>query len=122
MTTIKQLFLSSIVFLLLDFIYLSIFKNFFDELIYSIQGSKIKFKMFGAILCYILLIFGINYFIINQKKSVLDAFILGVVIYGVYETTNYALIDKWNLKAVTLDTLWGGVLFAVTTSVVRIFI
>ena len=122
MTTIKQLFLSSIVFLLLDFIYLSIFKNFFDELIYSIQGSKIKFKMFGAILCYILLIFGINYFIINQKKSVLDAFILGVVIYGVYETTNYALIDKWNLKAVTLDTLWGGVLFAVTTSVVRMFI
>ena len=122
MTTIKQLFLSSIVFLLLDFIYLSIFKNFFDELIYSIQGSKIKFKMFGAILCYILLIFGINYFIINQKKSVLDAFILVVVIYGVYETTNYALIDKWNLKAVTLDTLWGGVLFAVTTSVVRMFI
>ena len=122
MTTIKQLFLSSIVFLLLDFIYLSIFKNFFDELIYSIQGSKIKFKMVGAILCYILLIFGINYFIINQKKSVLDAFILGVVIYGVYETTNYALIDKWNLKAVTLDTLWGGVLFAVTTSVVRMFI
>lgn len=122
MTTIKQLFLSSIVFLLLDFIYLSIFKNFFDELVYSIQGSKIKFKMVGAILCYILLIFGINYFIIDQKKSVLDAFILGVVIYGVYETTNYALIDKWNLKAVTLDTLWGGVLFAVTTSVVRMFI
>jgi len=114
---IRQIFLSSIIFLSLDFIYLTVFNKFFNNLIYSIQGSPIKFNIIGAVLCYILLIFGINYFIIDQKKSVVDAFILGIVIYGVYETTNYTLLDKWSLKSVGLDTLWGGILFALTTMI-----
>ena len=29
--------------------------------------------------------------------------------------TNYALLDKWNIKTGVIDTLWGGVLFALTT-------
>jgi uncharacterized membrane protein len=77
--------------------------------------------MVGALLCYILLILGINYFIIDQKKSVLDAFLLGILIYGVYETTSYAILDKWNMQAVALDTLWGGVLFAITTKATYAF-
>jgi uncharacterized membrane protein len=51
----------------------------------------------------------------------MDAFILGIVIYGVYETTNYAIFDKWNIQALTLDTLWGGILFAITTKIVYLF-
>ena len=50
----------------------------------------------------------------DQKKSLPDAFLLGIVIYGVYETTSYALLDKWTLNAVLLDTLWGGILFTTT--------
>ena len=57
----------------------------------------------------------LNYFIIDKKKSIADAFLLGIVIYGVYESTNYAILDKWNTKAVAMDTLWGGILFALTT-------
>ena len=95
------------------------FNNFFNKLVYNIQGSFIKFNLMGAILCYILLIYGLNYFIISPKKTVMDAFILGVVIYGVYETTNYAIFDKWSLKAVILDTIWGGSLFALTTMILQ---
>ena len=104
--------------LILDFIYLGTFSGFFNNLVKSIQGTKIKFNALGAILCYILLIGGLNYFIIDKRKSILDAFILGIVIYGVYETTNLAILDKWNMKAVALDTTWGGILFAITTKVV----
>ena len=43
------------------------------------------------------------------------AFLLGLVIYGVYEGTNYAIIDGWKPWAVALDTIWGGILFALTT-------
>jgi uncharacterized membrane protein len=111
---ITQVIISGIIMLLLDSVYLSIFKNFFNSIVNGIQNSKIKFKFLGAILCYILLIFGLNYFIIDQKKSFLDAFLLGIVIYGVYETTTYAIFDKWKLEAVVLDTLWGGILFATT--------
>ena len=111
---LKPILISGIVMLLLDFIYLSTFSTFFNNLVQSIQGSPIKMNLTGAILCYILLIFGLNYFIIAQKKPIADAFLLGVVIYGVYETTNYALLKKWQPQAVALDTLWGGVLMAIT--------
>ena len=112
---IKPILISAIVMLFLDFIYLSAFSNFFNNLVRSIQGRAINFKITGAIMCYILLIVGLNYFIIDKKKSIADAFLLGIVIYGVYESTNYAILDKWNIKAVALDTLWGGILFALTT-------
>jgi uncharacterized membrane protein len=43
--------------------------------------------------------------------------ILGFVIYGVYETTTYALLKKWKLQTVMIDTLWGGILFGLTTMI-----
>ena len=114
---IKQVLISAVAMLLLDALYLSTFSSFFNKLITSIQGSPIKFEPIGAILCYLLLIGGLNYFIISRKKSLQEAFILGIVIYGVYETTNLTIIKNWNMKAVALDTLWGGILFALTTKI-----
>ena len=108
---LKQIIISAIAMLLLDFVYLSGFSKFFNDLVTSIQGTKIKFNPVGAILCYILLIGGLNYFIIARRKSLQEAFILGIVIYGVYETTNLTILSKWSPKAVALDTLWGGILF-----------
>ena len=72
-------------------------------------------NLIGAILCYTLLVFSLNYFIISRKKPLIDAFILGIVIYGVYETTTYAILEKWSPLAVILDTFWGGLLFTLTT-------
>jgi|SaaInlStandDraft_6_1057023.scaffolds.fasta_scaffold02148_2 uncharacterized membrane protein len=111
----NEIIISSIIILLLDSIYLNLFSKFFNNLINNIQGSKIKLRFLGALLCYIILIFGLNYFIIQPRKSVLDAFILGFIIYGVYETTNYAIIDKWSIYAVFIDSIWGAILFSLTT-------
>ena len=118
---LKNILISGVAMLGLDFIYLSAFSKFFNNLIYSIQGSPIKMNVIGAVLCYILLIFGLNYFIITPKKSLTDAFLLGLVIYGVYETTSYAIIRKWKPEAVALDTLWGGILMALTTKITYAF-
>ena len=101
----------------LDFFYLSTFSKFFNNLVRSIQGSPIKFRLSGALACYALLVLGLNYFIIAPKKSLADAFLLGLVIYGVYETTNYTILQKWNAQAVALDTCWGALLFALTTKI-----
>jgi len=118
---IKQILISGSVMLLLDFIYLSSLGNFFNKMIKSIQGTKIKFNIVGAIMCYILLIVGLNYFIIDKKRPLIDAFILGIIIYGVYEGTNYAIIEKWDPIAVIIDTLWGGILFTLTTKITYLF-
>ena len=112
---LKTLLLSSLIMLALDAVYLTSMGNFFNNLVKSIQGSKIKFNVYGAIICYIFLIFGLNYFILERNKSPFEAALLGLVIYGVYESTNYAIFNNWNAKALILDTIWGGILFYLTT-------
>jgi uncharacterized membrane protein len=111
---------SAIVFISIDFIYLNLMKGYFDRQIKLVQGSPIKMNLLGAALCYILLIIGINYFIIKPRKSISDAFLLGIIIYGVYETTTYALLKDWSILTVIIDTLWGGILFAATTYIVNL--
>ena len=111
--------LSAIIMLSIDFVYLNVMKGFFDKQIQLVQGSQLKINYLGAALCYIFLIAGINYFIIKPKKSISDAFLLGIVIYGVYETTSYALLKDWSIFTVIIDTLWGGLLFASTTYLVN---
>jgi uncharacterized membrane protein len=109
------IFVSGIIMLLLDFVYLSSVTKAYSEQIAKIQRTAMNIKLEGAALCYMFLIFGLYYFILKENKSPFDAFLLGLVIYGVYETTSYALFKKWSLHLVAIDTLWGGVLFALTT-------
>jgi uncharacterized membrane protein len=111
--------LSAIVMISLDFVYLTLMKGYFNNQVKAVQGSPLKINYLGAGICYIFLITGLNYFIIKPRKSVTDAFLLGLVIYGVYETTNYALFSNWSLISVIIDTLWGGLLFASTAYVVE---
>jgi uncharacterized membrane protein len=110
--------ISAIIFITIDSIYLNLIKNYFKRQIQSVQGSAVQINFLGAALCYIFLIIGINYFIIKPRKSISDAFLLGLVIYGVFETTNYALFKNWSILTVFMDTLWGGILFAITTYLV----
>jgi uncharacterized membrane protein len=115
-----KLLLSAVVFVVIDSIYLNLVSNYFSNQIKLIQGSPIKMNFLATLLCYIFLIFGINYFIIKPNRSVQDAFLLGLVIYGVYETTNMALFSKWSWLTVFMDTLWGGILFALTTYIISL--
>jgi len=112
-------FISGVLFLLIDLIYLNATKSITQKHIRMIQGSTSTINIYGAILCYIFLIFGLNYFIIDQNKSVLDAFLFGIVVYGVYETTNWAIFKLWPPFLVIMDTLWGGILFASTTYIIK---
>ena len=112
--------LSAIILITIDFMYLQSIKGYFQKQVQSVQGSAMQINYLGAAICYLFLIVGINYFIIKPNRSVKDAFLLGLVIYGVYETTNYALFKNWSIITVIIDTLWGGILFALTTWFVRL--
>lgn len=112
------LLISAIILLSVDFMYLSLIQNYFGWQIKRVQGDTMTINYFAAALCYIFLIVGLNYFIIKPRKSVADAFLLGLVIYGVFETTNMALFKNWSFFTVLIDTVWGGILFALTTMAV----
>jgi uncharacterized membrane protein len=93
-------------------------RSMFNKQIIAVQGSPAVMNVYATVLCYITLIFGIYYFIIREKRSILDAFLLGIVIYAVYETTTLALLKNWSYKTAIIDTIWGGVLFSLTTYIV----
>lgn len=112
---LKKVLYSSLILLAIDSIYLKMISKMFNEMIINIQGTRIFGRGSAAIFCYALIILGINYFILIPEKSVLDAAILGLVTYGVFETTNGFIFKKWELIPTIIDTLWGAILFGVTT-------
>ena len=113
-----EILLISIILVVIDSGYLYSMKNFFNNQIKLVQGSDIQMNIYAAILCYIALVYGLYYFIIKDKRPLIDAFIFGIVIYAVYELTTMALLKNWSWKTVVLDTLWGGILFTITTYLV----
>ena len=115
----KTILLSALLLISIDAVYIYLTSSLFQKTILSIQGSALQMNIYGAILCYACLVLGLNYFILNAKKGVMDAFILGIVIYGVYEGTNLAILKKWPTYVVVMDTLWGGTLFALTTYIIQ---
>ena len=115
---IYEIFLISIILVVIDTGYLYSMKNFFNNQIKLVQGSDIQMNIYAAMLCYIALVYGLYYFIIKDKRPLTDAFIFGIVIYAVYELTTKALLQKWSWATVVLDTLWGGILFTITTYLV----
>jgi len=117
-TIIQTVLKSSLVFLLLDGIYLYSMRKYFNDQVKRIQGSPIRLNAVGTILTYVFLLFGLNYFILSPKKSVIDAFLFGIVVYAVYEFTTYSLFSGWKWTTVLMDTLWGGILFSLTTYIV----
>ena len=53
--------------------------------------------IYAALACYLVMTFGFYYFIVKDNKSVLDAAILGFVIYAVFDLTNMAILKQWDL-------------------------
>ena len=111
----KELIISGIILLVLDGIFLYANAHMFQLQVAEVQRVSLQMKPLGALLCYALLIFGLYYFIIRQHKPVKDAVLLGLLVYGVFETTNYALLKNWHMKTMMVDTLWGGILLGMTT-------
>lgn len=115
MNTNVLVLISSLLVVLIDSVYLNMVKGFFGKQIRDVQKSPMKLDMTSTILAYVFIIFGLNYFIIRKRASITDAFLLGVVIYGIYEFTNMALFKEWRWSTALLDTIWGGILFASVT-------
>ena len=107
-----------ITFLSLDFVFLYLMRSMFNKQVIAVQGSPVVMNVYAALLCYVFLIFGIYYFVLREKKSISYAFLFGLVVYGVYETTTLALFKNWTYTTAIIDTLWGGTLFALTTYIV----
>jgi uncharacterized membrane protein len=83
----------------------------------NINNGEIDFtrlKIISVLICYLIMAFGLYYFSVKEK-NILNALILGFIIYGIYNATNYATINKYSLNVAITDTLWGSTLFTIVS-------
>lgn len=111
MSILKTL-LAFLLFIVLDVIWITINKREFENQVVMVQRVIMVPNYVGVVLAYAILLFGLYWFILKNRRSILDAFLLGILVNGTYEFTNYALLKKWSWLLAVKDTLWGGILWA----------
>ncbi len=106
-----------------DFIWLGIImKGFYQrELQELVRQGPDGFapRLLPAFLVYVLIPAGILLFVgphIPRSNSFLAAAgwgaVFGLVVYGIYDLTNLAILDKWPLSVTIADIIWGTFLCA----------
>lgn len=113
---IRNFFILSFIILVIDYIYLGgITKDPFMKTVEKIQNKKGSVNYFYSAIVYLLIITGVHYFIIIEGRHPISAFILGTIIYGVFDFTNLAIFDDYPVGLALHDTIWGGTLFFFAT-------
>ena len=126
--TIKLAVIGAVAFMVLDGVWLGLLmKNFYrDQLapIVRLSDGGIAPNWPAAFVVYALLGTGIALFVIPRAATVSLAAtygaLLGLVVYGVYDFTNYSTLRQWPLVLALADVAWGVVACAAAAMVVRI--
>lgn len=119
-----------ILFLVLDFMYVSLVASRYSMMISKIQNAPFKTNIISAMLTYIVLIITLvcvvfpyatqkarndRSFTSLVKVSFFSGFLIGFAIYGVFNSTNVAIFKDYSIGLALLDTLWGSTLFFIIT-------
>ena len=91
---IKLIFLIALVLVFIDIFVLYTLSKFFNSQIIAIQGSPIKMNYIAAILSYVFIVLSLYIFVISRKAKLIEAFLLGFLIYGIYELTTKSLLNN----------------------------
>ena len=85
------------------------------------QNEKIFVRYVPALVTWLLIAIALNYFVLSPRKEETNksyksnkylevckkASLLGLVIYGVYNGTNFATLKKYPIGLALVDTVWG---------------
>ena len=129
---IRDLIVLAVIILALDAVFLYTAKDLFARQVMLVQGTAMKVNITSAAICYSLIVVGLYYFVLRHiivpnatsaaaaiqtmrlQEGTKAAFFLGILVYGVYETTTLAILRNWNPMTALIDTTWGGTLFALS--------
>jgi uncharacterized membrane protein len=129
---IKDLIVLAVIILALDAVFLYLAKDIFSRQVMVVQGTAMKVNIPSAAICYFLIVVGLYYFVLRHmivpnatsaaaavqtmrfSDGIKAAFFLGILVYGVYETTTLAILRNWSPVTAIIDTTWGGTLFALS--------
>lgn len=112
--------------LLIDLLWLGvIMKDFYSNEMGELarrNGAALAPRWPAAVLVYLLIPAGVILFVqphLGDGATVWQALgwgsLFGLVVYGVYDLTNRAVLEKYSLRLTVADIAWGCALCAMTT-------
>lgn len=117
---IKDFVLIFVLFIVIDMFWLKFYmKDVYEKLIKNIQGTEMKIRIYSALFVYVCMTILLLKF---RNNNIVDMFLLGLLTYGIYDFTNYAIFTKFDFKTALVDMLWGGVLFALVAKLTNYLI
>lgn len=108
-------------FLMLDFLWIGLLmSDFYNQELGTLarrENGSLSPRWGAALLVYILIPGGIVLFVrprLTRQSTLIHAFgwgaLFGLVVYGVYDLTNLAVLDQWSTRMTVADMIWGSVL------------
>jgi len=110
------------VFLVLDLVWLGlIMKDFYAGELGDLarrQAGKFAPRWGAALVVYLLIPTGLVFFASpagneSWPAAVGRAALFGLILYGVYDLTNFAILERWTLRMTLADIAWGTTLCGV---------
>ena len=108
--------------LVLDLVWLNLYMGTrYQTMIKEIQGEKMIVNTMSAFSAYLLMIVALVVFVIRKNFTLVEAFLFGVCLYGVYDFTCGAVFKKWDFNLAIVDIIWGGVVYMTSVYVANQF-
>jgi uncharacterized membrane protein len=99
----------------IDMIWFRLSKKTYQKEVPNIMNT-IRYP--GALISWFLVACALS---VHNPKSLKEAIaygsLVGFVIYGVYNFTNYAVLKNWTLNISIVDTIWGVIVCSITSIV-----
>jgi uncharacterized membrane protein len=93
----------------------------------TFKEGSMQTRLIPIILTYLILALGFSFFVspllsVSIYKSFLVGALFGLVVYGVYDLTNYAIFQNYTLKITIIDVVWGTFLNGIVAAIVSRFL
>jgi uncharacterized membrane protein len=113
MKIIFHFLLTLAAYIVLDMAFINFFaKDFIQKQVGFLLTAKPN--LLAAGIFYLIFISGILYFCVypaieikSAPKALFNGAFFGLVTYATYELVNLSLIDKWSVRLVIVDMVWG---------------
>ena len=119
-STLIVLALITLLMLAMDGIWLTARAAYHRQVFAALQGHPLEIRLPAAAAVYVLMVFAVWFFAVRPATSWVEAAgrgaAIGLVMYGLYDLTNYATLTRYPLHFTLSDMAWGTALCAVVAA------
>ncbi len=132
MDKLKQFLVAFVLFVILDLIWLGFVMKDFNMRqladIGRIENGAFQVNYTAALIVYVLMALAIPFYVLPQLTAVdshmkvfLTGALLGLIVYGVFDMTNLAILKNYPIPFIAPDMAWGALVYGLVTVITAKF-